>query len=220
MEARNARGDRAAPGAESSIEVEALLRRLEPRLKIEKRKLQLFSRAAEGNHPCTWVGGFDTVEQLLDAGKLKWPLKGARGWSTLRAMVEAAADHTRAHGITSARRLFDGITDDVWKLWSVDEVPVAVLGDHPLTRHIDMSGEAIHKATPSSPQGQVISFLRCHRNDLVAAIELPSMGVPLHLPPELRIRHRERHMLVFPDRVQLSDEELGPWHDVVPIRFS
>lgn len=220
MREPSARGRRTDQGAKPSIEVDALLRGLEPRLHLERRQLLLYSRAVKGNHPCTWLGGFDTVGELLEAGKLEWPLKGARGWPTMREMVEAAADHARAHGIKPGRRLIEGITDNVWQLWSVDEVAVAVLGGDPLTRHIDMSGEAIQEATPSSPQGQVISFLRCHRDGLVAAIELPSAGVPLHLPPELRIRHRERHMLVFPDRVKLRDKKLGPWDDVVPIRFS
>jgi hypothetical protein len=210
----------AGPSPEPSLEVDALLRRLEPRLRIEKRRLQLFSRAAEGNHPCTWLGGFATTEELVGSDRRRWPLKGARGWLTMREMVEAAADYARAHGIRPGRGLLDGITDDVWRLWSIEEVPVAILTGDPLTRHIDMSRDAIEMATPGSPQGEVIAFLRAHRGGLVAAIELASYWPPPHLPPELRIRHRERQMLVFSDRARLRDEKFGPWQEVVPVRFS
>jgi hypothetical protein len=191
-----------------------------PRLRVEKRQLILYARAAEGNHPCTWLGGFSTIEELVGADKRRWPLKGARGWLTIREMVEAAADYARAHGIKPGRGLLDGITDDVWRLWSLHEVPVVVLTGDPLTRHIDMSREAIEMATPGSPQGEVLAYLRAHRDGLVAAIELASAGAPMHLPPELRIRHCERQILVFSDRVKLRDKKLGSWEDVVPIRFS
>jgi hypothetical protein len=219
MDPRELQGNKRKRDAEGAVEVDALLRQLEPRLRVEKRQLVLFSRAAEDNHPCRWLGGFDTVEELLAADRLAWPLKGAHGWATLREMVEAAADHARAHGIKRTRGLLEGITDNVWELRSVGEVSVAVLADHPLTRHIDMCGKAIEKATPGSPQGQVISFLRCYRDGLVSAIELPSAAMPMHLPTELRIRHRQRQILVFPDRLELRDRKLGPWDEVAPIRF-
>lgn len=200
-------------------DVNALLRDLGPRVRIEKRPLVLYSRAARENHPCQWLGGFDTVEQLADAAKIPWPLKGADGWTSLKEMVEVVVDLGRAHGI-SGLGLIEGITDYVWKLWSVGPIPVAMLGGNPLTRYIDMSREAIEMATPTSPQGQVISHLRNYGNGAIAAIELPSTPSPTYLPPPLKIRHPERHLLVFPDRAKLRDEKLGPWGEVIPVRFS
>lgn len=211
-------GDPKRPTA-TAVDIDALLRRLEPRLRIDRRPLELYARAAEGNHPCTWLGGFKTEGELIETNRSRWPLKGARGWSSLREMVEAEVDRVRAHGVGPGRHLFEGITDNVWRLYSVGEVDVACLAGHPLTRHVDMSGEAVAEATPNSPQGQILAHLRSCRNGSVAAIELPSIGPPMHLPPELRMRHREHHLLVFRDRVQLRDEDLGPWSEAVPHWF-
>jgi len=214
-------GELAGGGAKRAavIDVDALLRRLEPRLRIERRPLELYSRTAEGNHPCTWLGGFETENELIATSRSKWPLKGSRGWASIREMVQAEADRARAHGLDPGRHLLKGITDNVWRLWSVGEIDVANLGGHPLTRHVDMSGEAVANATPNSPQGLVLAHLRHCRNGSVAAIELPSIGPPMHLPPELRMRHREHHLLVFRDRVKFRDENLGPWFDAIPRWF-
>jgi hypothetical protein len=156
---------------------------------------------------------------MANSAKMAWPLKGAHGWSSLKEMLEATVDQARAHGV-SGLGLIEGITDDVWRFWSTERVQVAMLAGHPMNRYIDMSQEALEMATPSSPQGRVIARLRDHQDGTIAGIELPSTGPPAQLPPGLRIRHRERHLLVFPDRVKLSDEDLGPWGEVIPLRLS
>jgi hypothetical protein len=196
--------------------MQALLRDLGPRLRIVNKQLILFARAQPENHPCTRFGGFDTPEQMASSGNLEERPKGASGWSSIQEMLEAEVDQAKAHGISGLGQL-EGITDDVWRLSSLERVPVVELAGHRLTHEIDMSAAAVEKSTPASPQGAVVSYIRSYGNGIVGAIELPARPLAATLPPWMRIRHRERHLIAFPERVQMRGEYLGPWRDAIPL---
>lgn len=189
---------------------------LEP-LQVRTEPLQLFARAAPGNHPCVRVGGFDSAEQMAMSTTMEPRLKGAVGWLSLEEMIRAEIDQARGHGI-SGLGLLEGIEDIVWRLSSTKPASVAVMSGHRLTRHLDLSGSAIEAATPRAPQTLVIEALRVYKWGALAGVELPQPTAPFTLPNGMVIRHRERHIVVFPDRVELTAEELGRFSDVIPLR--
>jgi len=189
---------------------------LEP-LKIQNEPLELFARAAPGNHPCIRLGGFESLEQMAMSDQMEPRLKGAVGWLSLEEMLRAEIDQARGHGI-SGLGMLEEIEDHVWRLSSKEPVPVAVMSGHRLTREVDLSGPAIEAATPRTPQALIIEALRVYKWGYLAGVELPRPTATVELGNGTVIRHRERHIVVFPDRVQLAAEELGRFSDVMPVR--
>jgi hypothetical protein len=206
-------GGAEGPGVLAPADMEAILRDLDAELDVGIERLVLFARAPDENHPCMRVGGFDTAEQMASSGKMAERPKSARGWPSFQAMVETEFALAKKHGV-SGIGLIEGINDFVWELSSVEPVVIADLTEHHLTRTIDMSRAAVMKGTPASPQGRVISRIRDSRGEMIGGIELPTRD-PATLPPELRVQHRERHLLVFPNRVKLQDRNLGRWKDIL-----
>ena len=92
------------------------------------------------------------------------------------------------------------------------------MSGHRLTREVDLSGPAIEAATPRTPQALIIEALRVYKWGYLAGVELPRPTATVELGNGTVIRHRERHIVVFPDRVQLAAEELGRFSDVMPVR--
>lgn len=203
-------------GALAPLDLETILRNLDEELDVGLERIVLFARATEDNHPCTRMGGFDDLHQLANSAKLAVRPKGARGWPSYQAMQEAEFDLAKKHGV-SGLGLIEGIKDYVWELTSVESVAIADLTDHPLTRSIDMSSEAVAKATPGSPQGRVLTKIRGWGDGVIGGVDLPTRD-PGRLPLKLRVQHRERHLMVFPDRVSMRDKNLGRWKDILGFR--
>jgi hypothetical protein len=189
---------------------------LEP-LKVKVKRLELYARAAPGNHPCTRLGGFDSAEQMAMSNKMEPRLKGAVGWLSLEEMLRAEIDQARGHGI-SGLGMLEEIEDYVWRLTSKEVATVAEMGGHRLSRAIDLSGPAVEAATPGTSQALLIEALRVYRWGQLAAIELPPARSLFQLADGTKIPNRERHIVVFPDRVELEAEELGRFIDAIPLR--
>jgi hypothetical protein len=189
---------------------------LEP-LPVRTEPLQLFARAAPGNHPCTRLGGFESPEEMAMSAKMEPRLKGAVGWLSLEEMARAEIDQARGHGV-SGLGLLEGIEDVIWRLSSTAPASIAVMTGHRLARHIDLSGSAVEAATPRSPQTLVIEALRLYKWGTLAGVELPQPTGTLTLSNGIVIQRRERHIVVFPDRVELKAKELGRFSDVIPLR--
>jgi hypothetical protein len=150
------------------------------------------------------------------SSRMRKRLKGAVGWLSLEEMIWAEVEQARGHGI-SGLGLLEGIEDIVWRLSSAQPAPVAVMNGHRLTSTVDLSGSAVESATPRSVQSLMIDALRVYRGGVLAGVELPR-SAGYKLPNGSVIRHRERHILVFPDRVDLEAEKLGRFSDVIPLR--
>lgn len=191
------------------------LKMLEP-LQVRTEPLRLYARTAPGNHPCVRLGGFDSAEQMAMSTAMEPRLKGAMGWLSLEEMVRAEIDQARAHGVSGVG-LLEGIEDVVWEISSVKPASVAVLNGHRLARYIDLSGPAVEAATPLAPQTLVIEAFRVYKWGTLAGVELPQPTATFTLPDGTVIRHRERHIVVFPDRVELEAVELGRFTDVIPL---
>jgi hypothetical protein len=185
-------------------------------LAVRTEPLCLYARAAPGNHPCIRLGGFDSPEQMSMSGPLKPRLKGAIGWVNPDEMLRGEIEQARGHGVSGVG-ILEGIEDIVWRLTSTEPAPVAEMDGHRITRVLDLTGAAIEAATPGSPQAIVIEALRVYKWGMLAGVELPRPP-PITLPNGMTISHRERNVVVFPDRVELKAEELGPFNEVIPLR--
>jgi hypothetical protein len=188
-------------------------------LRVRVEPLELYARAAPGNHPCTRLGGFDSPEQMAMSDSLQPRLKGAVGWVSLEEMLRAEIDQARGHGI-SGLGMLEEIEDVVWRLRSKEPATIAMLEGHQLARILDLTGPAVESATPGSSQALAIEALRAYRYKWgrLAAIELPSSRDAVQLADGTKIPNREQHVVVFPDRVELEAEELGRFIEAMPLR--
>ena len=192
---------------------DSVLALLEP-LQVRTARLELYARAAPGNHPCTRFGGFDSAEQMATSKAISPRLNGAVGWSDLEEMYRAEIEQARAHGAGGLAQL-EGIEDEVWRLSSEEPARVAVLAGHRVTTLIDLTGRAVEEATPLAPQTLVIEALRVYSWGALAGVELPPPA-PVMLPGGGSVTRRERHVVVFPDRVELQADKLGRFFDLMP----
>jgi hypothetical protein len=192
---------------------DSVLALLEP-LQVRSEHLELYARTAPGNHPCTRFGGFDSAEQMATSRAVSPRLKGAVGWSDLEEMFRTELEQARSHGVGGLVQL-EGIEDEVWRLSSKEPAALAVLSGHRIATLIDLTCSAVESATPLAPQTLVIEALRVYGWGALAGVELPRPAA-VTLFDGAVIPRRERHVVVFPDRIELKAEKLGRFTDVIP----